>query len=132
MCLSDTAEYWWGVKSHYPYMGKQFIHIPNSTCGHIRKETGNTTISNYLNDINCYACLELIKQNGNIYNLKEGTSPQQQSIIDKEKYRFRFGKCECGSPMIIRKNSKTGQEFLGCLQYPKCKKTQQLSHLKQI
>lgn len=123
MCLSDTAEYWWDVKNRTPYQGRQFIHIPNSTCGHIRIETSNTVTSEYLNDINCFACLELIKQNGNIYGLKEGISKRQQSKIDKEKHRFRYGKCECGSPMTIRKNSKTGEEFLGCVNYPKCKKT---------
>ena len=48
--------------------------------------------------------LELIKQNGNIYELKDGTSKREQSKIDKEKHRFRFGKCECGSPMTIRVN----------------------------
>ena len=122
MALSDTAEYWWR-EPKMPYMGRNFIHIPNSTCGHIRKETGNTDTSEYLNDINCFACLKLIEENGNIYQLKEGTSKRQQREIDREKHRFRFGKCECGSPMCERKNSKTGEKFLGCLQYPKCKRT---------
>ena len=126
MCLSDTAEYWNDVKSRQYYNVKHFIHIPSSTCGHIKKETGNTDISEYLNDINCYACLELIKQNGNIYELKEGTSKREQSNIDKEKHRFRFGKCECGSPMIIRRNKTNKQEFLGCSQYPKCKNTKSI------
>jgi hypothetical protein len=122
MALSDTAEYWWwGPKM--PYMGKQYIHIPNSTCGHIKPETGNTDVSEYLNDVNCFACLKLLEQNGNIYGLKEGTSKREQSKIDKEKHRFRYGKCECGSPMTVRKNSKTGEGFLGCVNYPKCKKT---------
>ena len=122
MALSDTAEYWWN-EPRMPYMGKQFVHIPNSTCGHINPNTGNTDISEYLNDVNCYACLKLLEQNGNIYGLKEGISKREQSRIDKEKHRFRYGKCECGSPMTIRKNSKTGEQFLGCVNYPKCKKT---------
>jgi ssDNA-binding Zn-finger/Zn-ribbon topoisomerase 1 len=123
MALTDTAEYWWDIKNRTPYLGRDFVHIPNSTCGHIKKETRNTDTSEYLNDINCYACLKLIEENGNVYGLKEGISKRQQSAIDKEKNRFRFGKCECGSPMCERKNSKTGEKFLGCLQYPKCKKT---------
>jgi hypothetical protein len=125
MSLPDTAEYWWGVKGYdrKPYMGKHFVHIPNSICGHIDTMTDNTDTSPYLNDINCYACLELIKQNGNIYNLKEGISKRQQSVIDKEKHLFRFGKCECGSPMCERTNKANGQKFLGCTNYPKCKNT---------
>ena len=87
MSLSDTAEYWWDVKSYHPYMGRHFIHIPNSICGHINKQTGNTDTSEYLNDINCFACLDLIKQNGNIYNLKEGISKRQQREIDMEKHK---------------------------------------------
>jgi len=128
MSMSDTAEYWWDVKNRVPRIPSiPMIHIPKSTCGHISKMTGNTAISNYLNDISCYACLKMIKQNGNIYGLKEGVSPRQQSEMDKEKHRYRFGKCECGSPMCERKNSKTGQTFLGCANYPKCKKTKTLN-----
>jgi hypothetical protein len=123
MTMSDTAEYWWDVKSRQVYTGRNFTHIPNSTCGHIKVATGNTTTSEYLNDINCFACLKLIKENGNIYELKEGISKREQSEIDREKHRFRFGKCECGSPMTKRVNQKSKQEFLGCCNYPKCKKT---------
>lgn len=126
MSMSDTAEYWEDVKRNYPYTGTQFTHIPNSPCGHINVYSGNTNTSEYLNDINCYACLKLIKQNGNIYGLKEGISKRQQSIIDKEKHRFRFGKCSCGSPLVKRVNKQTGNQFLGCLNYPKCKETQVL------
>lgn len=125
MCLSDMAEAWWR-EPKMPYMGRDFVHIPNSTCGHINPQSGNTDTSEYLNDINCFACLKLIEENGNIYNLKEGISKRQQSAIDKEKHRFRFGKCECGSPMCKRKNKKTGQEFLACLQFPKCKITKSI------
>ena len=122
MSMSDTAEYWADVKSsNHIYMGIDFTHIPNSNCGHFRK--GNSDSSKYLNDINCFACLELIKQNGNIYGLKEGTSKREQSKIDKEKYRFRFGKCECGQPLRERINSITKAKFLGCFNYPECKKT---------
>ena len=125
MALSDMAEAWWR-EPRMPYMGRDFIHIIDSTCGHINPQTGNTDTSEYLNDINCFACLKLIEKNGNIYNLKEGISKRQQSAIDKEKHRFRFGKCECGSPMCVRLNKISGIKFLGCLQYPKCKKTKTL------
>jgi len=126
MSLSDTAEYWWR-EPRIPYSGKQFTHIPNSTCGHIKKETGNTDTSEYLNDINCYACLKLIEENGNVYNLIEGTSKREQSKIDKEKHRFRFGKCDCGHPMTIRINNTTKERFLGCKMYPRCKNTKSIT-----
>lgn len=128
MSLSDMAEAWWR-EPKMPYMGKDFVHIPNSTCGHINPVTGNTDTSNYLNDINCYACLKLIKENGNIYNLLEGTSKREQSLIDREKHRYRFGRCDCGSPLQKRKNGKTNQEFLGCITYPACKKTKPFNQL---
>lgn len=32
----------------------------------------------------------------------------------------------CGSHMVIRKNSKTDEEFLGCSEYPDCKNTKNL------
>ena len=33
---------------------------------------------------------------------------------------------ECGKPMLIRVNGKTGTEFLGCSGYPECTATQPL------
>lgn len=32
----------------------------------------------------------------------------------------------CGSHMVIRENSQSGQEFLGCSSYPDCKNTKEL------
>jgi len=122
--MSDTAEDFF--YHNYPkevYKGREFTHIPNSTCGHFKKETGNVRSSEYLNDINCFACLELIEKHGNIYGLKDGVSKTEQSKIDKENHRFRFGKCECGNPLTQRINSRSKEIFLGCSNYPKCKKT---------
>jgi hypothetical protein len=122
MGMSDMAEAWW-KEPRKPYSGRDFIHIPNSECGHIKRETRNTDTSEYINDINCFACLKLIEQNGNIYQLKEGVSKRQQREIDRKKHKYRFGECKCGSPMRERKNSKTGEVFFGCSNYPKCKMT---------
>ena len=122
--MSDEAEFWFNYNSPKEvYMGRHFIHIKDSECGHFKKNTGNVDSSEYLNDINCFACLKLIEQNGNIYGLKEGVSKREQSKIDKEKHRFHFGKCECGSPLCQRINTKSKEKFLGCINYPKCKKT---------
>lgn len=30
---------------------------------------------------------------------------------------------DCGSPMVERYNSKTGQKFYGCSRYPQCRMT---------
>lgn len=87
---------------------------------------GQTRTSDYVNDINCYECLKALKEKGNIFNLKEGISKSQQSEIDKEKHKFRHGKCSCGSPFTIRTNKTNNQQFLGCLNYPKCKNTKSL------
>jgi ssDNA-binding Zn-finger/Zn-ribbon topoisomerase 1 len=63
----------------------------------------------------------LIEQNGNIYNLKQGTKPQ--------KPRNKYGKCECGHGFVKRTNRATKEVFLGCAGYPKCKKTKSLKVL---
>jgi len=94
--MTDTSEYWEDVKRNYPYTGKQFTHMINSKCGHINPMTGNTVVSQYLGDVNCYACLKLIKQTGNIYGLIDGMSPKKKSKIDKLKHIQRLGKCGCG------------------------------------
>jgi len=69
MALSDTAEYWQDVKRYhrnYPYMGPNFYHIPNANCGH-----RHLYLAEKLGDVNCYACLKLIKQ-GYDHGLPEG------------------------------------------------------------
>ncbi len=32
----------------------------------------------------------------------------------------------CGAVLVIRRNSATGEQFLGCSQYPKCKHSEPL------
>lgn len=34
---------------------------------------------------------------------------------------------ECGSTMLVKTNLKSGHQFLGCSNYPNCKKTSELS-----
>lgn len=135
MSLSDTAEYWWDIKSRgYGYAGRDFKHIPNSTCGHIKPYTGNTSTTPYIGDINCFACIELLKNGYNREGLIEGNAPATYYMSIKERKRYnkqqafnlQHGLCECGSIMQIRMNSKTKEEFLGCIQYPKCKKTKSI------
>jgi hypothetical protein len=133
MSLSDTAEYWWDIKSHRPYEGRQFRHHPNYDCSHINTKTGNTETTPYIIDINCFECIEAIK-NGNIEGLVEGEVPPTFYMSKKEKKEYnkrkvfieQHGTCACGSNWKIRTNSNNGEHFLGCFSYPKCKKTKSL------
>lgn len=126
MGLPDSAEYWWAGDNRPHYAGEIFYHI-GEVCEHYRPQTGNVLTAKYLNDVNCHCCKKLIAENGNIYDLKEGISPMQQSAIDKYKNRFKHGKCsKCGQPMNLRKNKIQNKNFLGCSQYPKCKHTESL------
>lgn len=112
MALTDTTEYWWDVKNHFENKRPAFTHIKGYDCGHFHvHETKKLT------QVDCYACLKHIE---NTPELKQRLEQSKQS---KEQYKFRFGKCECGSPMCERKNKSTGEIFLGCTQYPKCKHT---------
>ena len=111
MSLPDSAEYWWDVKNHRNKR-PSFIHIKGYDCGHFHVH--ETT---KLMQVDCHACLKHIE---NIPELKQRIEQSKRAI---EQYKFRFGKCECGSPMCERKNKSTGEMFLGCTQYPKCKLT---------
>lgn len=124
MSLPDSAEYWWDVKNnYYTYTGTQFYHIPNADCGHRHLHEAKN-----LGNVNCYACLELIK-NGYEHGLEEGIylthSERKRKREEKRIDEFNkiHGFCSCGSRWQIRTNKKTGQQFLGCLQYPKCNNT---------
>lgn len=126
MSITDSTAYWWALKDRQPYYGETFYHI-GDVCKHYNPKSGNILTSKYLNDINCHHCKKLIEENGNIYDLQEGISPMQQSAIDRDKYKFRFGKCsKCGQPMNERTNKIKNTKFLGCSQYPKCKHTESI------
>lgn len=111
MTMSDTAEYWWDVKKRVSRT-PAFTHIKGYNCGHFHvHETKN------IKHVDCHACIKMIKSN------PELSSKLDQLLKQEEDHKFRFGKCECGSPMRKRKNKATNQVFLGCTEYPKCKKT---------
>ena len=115
MSLSDTAEYWWDVKKHLTKKRHSFIHIKGYDCGHFHVvETKN------LIQVDCYACLKHIE---NTPQLKERIDQMKQA---SEARKYKFGKCECGSAMCERKNKLTKEVFLGCTDYPKCKKTKKI------
>ena len=125
--MTDTAEYWWDVKQNKSWVGRTtFYHIPNALCGHKHYHEAKK-----LGNVNCYACLELIK-NGYQHNLEEGTylthsQRKRKAAENKQKlFNEKHGKCSCGSRWTIRKNKTSGQEFLGCSNYPNCKNTKTL------
>lgn len=131
MSLSDTAEYWW-KEPKSPYLGKQFKHHPLHRCSHYNPLTGNTNVTRYIGDINCYECIDNLEKGiSSKDGLIEGNAPETYYMSNGEKKRFnakklfneKYGKCDCGCNWQIRKNRSNGQEFLGCINYPTCKNT---------
>ena len=124
--MTDTAEYWADVKSHKPYEGRQFYHIPGADCGHTHYHEAKK-----LGNVNCFSCLALIEQ-GYEHKLEEGIhlTRSERKWMDEEAKRIQFnkkyGKCTCGSAWSVRYNKATKQQFLGCSAYPKCKKSKSL------
>lgn len=128
MALSDTAEYWFNKNNfHYP---NNFRHGKGIVCGH----NHNIMDTEYIEDVECRACVKIIKE-GNAKWMLEGKAPEMYYMSNSEKKRYKkqkafnekHGKCSCGSIWIIRHNSKTKNDFLGCLQYPKCKNTKSIT-----
>lgn len=113
MSMSDTAEYWWDLKDRKS--SRVFIHIKGYDCGHFHLyETKK------LSEVDCYACLRHIEKT---QELKQRLEQSKKAIEDN---KFKHGKCSCGNPMRVRKNRVTGEEFLGCSNYPTCKNTKSL------
>jgi hypothetical protein len=44
----------------------------------------------------------------------------------QKKIEPEFGFCHCGGILTLRTNRQDGNKFLGCLNYPKCKRTQSI------
>jgi len=119
MALSDTAEYWRDVKSH-PYAGPNYFHIPGAECGHRHMFEAKR-----IGDVNCRGCLKLIKA-GYVHNLPEGitvSKAEKRRLAEVKEAEKKYGRCECGALFTPRKNKQTGESFLGCSNYPKCKNT---------
>ena len=127
MCLSDTAEYWFYSKM--PRTFNMFKHGKGIECGH----NHNVMDTEYTEDVECYACKKLI-QEGLTTGMLEGKAPEMYYMSNSEKKKYKkqkafnekYGKCPCGCIWTIRKNSINKKEFLGCINYPKCKNTKNL------
>ena len=122
MSLTDTAEYWWDVKTHRTYTGREFYHIPNADCGHRHFHEAKR-----IGDVNCFACLKLIEQ-GYVHGLPEGKTDfrskgqkkrDKQAELNKVE-REKHGRCGCGGLFIKRYNKERHVYFLGCSNYPHC------------
>jgi ssDNA-binding Zn-finger/Zn-ribbon topoisomerase 1 len=125
--MPDTAEYWFDVKSKRT--SNMFRHAKGVICGH----NHNTKDTEYIDDVECHACIKIIKE-GNTANLLNGKAPETyyMSKIEKKLYNKRkafiltYGKCDCGANWKIRENKEKKIQFLGCANYPNCKKTKSL------
>jgi len=125
MALSDTAEYWQDIKSHYPYMGREFYHIPMADCGHRHLHEAKR-----IGDVNCFSCLKLIEEGfdpklpeGKTDFRSKGQKKRDRSAEASRIERERLGKCSCGCQRVMRFNTLKQRYFLGCSNYPKCKTT---------
>ncbi len=54
--MTDTAEYWNDVKARTRRSKRVFTHVQGLECGHYHVQE-----SVHANDIDCYACIKLIK-----------------------------------------------------------------------
>jgi len=125
MCLSDTAEYWQDVKSHFQNKRQPFVHIKGFDCGHY-----HVVDTNKLHHVDCYACRKHIDSNDELIKLmKQQEKQDEQNRINKIKSKWvnKYPNnpiCPtCGFVMLERTNKQSGQKFFGCCQYPKCKTT---------
>ena len=137
MALTDTTEYWWSVKEHYIHKGPTYYHHPTYKCKHFNIHTGNTLTTPYVEDITCTECKKYILENGtdglkeghgspDLYMTKNAAKKYRRLLKEKEEFRNKYGMCSCGKDWVIRKNSLTGDKFLGCSDYPNCKLTKSL------
>lgn len=136
MSMSDTAEYW-------KHKGKNnfhipFIHIPKIDCGHYHVHE-----SSDIDKIDCHACKNILKEDLILVGLLEFENEKdvlkerkqkenrQKQIIENNKKKSllsqKHGICNCGNIFTKRMNKKTGEYFLGCEGYPKCKETKPLN-----
>lgn len=130
--MSDEAEYWF--YKNMPRSFNTFRHAEKVNCGH----NHNTKDTPYIDDVECNACKKIIKETNPEW-MKEGKAPETfyMSKSSKKKHnavlRFRekYGKCPCGCDWQIRKNRTSGQEFLGCINYPTCKNTKSLPKVSE-
>ncbi len=127
MSLPDTAEYWWDA--HKNYGGNMFRHAKGVECGH----NHNIMDTIYIEDVECRACIKIITED-KPEGLLLGKAPETYYMSHKEKkdrnkkkkFIEQYGICPCGCNWQIRKNKTSRQEFLGCVNYPKCKNTKSI------
>lgn len=129
MSMTDTAEYWWGIKNRKPYNGPDYYHIPGLDCGH-----RHLFEAKYVSDVNCTACKKALASAEFVHNLKSDQQKEMDEANRERSKRLNSIKgwkqkypnnpdCSCGFVMLERTNKSTGQSFYGCSQYPICKTT---------
>ena len=68
----------------------------------------------------CKKCIEHWKHSTCTYTTY--TKEAHEAMLKEEKSK----RCECGGMREERQNSQTGKKFLGCSNYPNCKKTKSI------
>ena len=85
-----------------------------------------------INQVNCSVCKHILSTNDTLYETYTTSvdinSPAEQNKIkalDNKIARSKKGlSCNlCLKKMMVKKNSKTGENFFGCTGYPRCKNT---------
>lgn len=123
--MTDTAEYWQDVKTHRE--PNSFYHAKGVNCGH--KHNIDTI---YRDDVTCYACLNIIEIDN--ITMKEGKAPPTYYMTASARKRYNenkafdaiHGTCSCGGRWTVRVNRLSKSSFLGCTNYPKCKKSKSI------
>lgn len=101
MSLSDTAEYWNDFKASFNRTRTPWVHIEGRPCGELVKGTESKDYEN----CTCNKC----KKTDQYKNLK------------------KLWTCSCGKDMRKMTNRTTGQIFLGCVRWPRCRNTKSLT-----
>ena len=58
---------------------------------------------------------------------KSAGKKYRKLIKAQQEFEELHGKCSCGNHWVIRVNSTTKLKFLGCSDYPNCKRTKTLN-----
>lgn len=131
MALPDAAEYWQDVKGGFR-IPNGFRHAKGVDCGH-----NHNIETEYLQDVDCHACKNIINEN-RPDNLLDGDAPEfyyysktyakkmRKAKKERAEFNAKYGFCDCGYKLVLRTNKAQSRKFLGCSNYPKCKKTKSI------
>lgn len=129
MSLPDSAEYWW----KNPRIPNNLRHAKGVDCGH-----NHNCETEYIKDVECKACKKIISEKRPTH-LFDGDAPKyyyysktyakkmRKADKEREEFNTKYGVCNCGCDWAIRTNKKDKTKFLGCSNFPTCKKTKSIA-----